>query len=77
MDFPALWRVLHRIIQNVEQGFGCPFPIMGRRYRFRAIYRDRNLFLLCVQQNTAQRRSESIIDGLRLRLQSNHPGFQP
>ena len=54
MDFPALWRVLHRIIQNIEQGFGCPFPIMGRSYRFRAIHRDRNLFLFCVQQNTAQ-----------------------
>ena len=35
MDFPTLWRVLHCIIQNVEQGFGCPFPIMGRSYRFR------------------------------------------
>ena len=46
MDFPAIWRVLHRIIQNVEQGFGCPFPIMGRSYCFRAIYRDRNLFRL-------------------------------
>ena len=77
MDFPALWCVLHRIIQNVEQGFGCPFSVMGRNYRFRAIHCDRDFFLFSVQQNTAQRSGKGIINGLRLWLQRNHAGFQP
>ena len=49
---------------------------MGRSDRFRAIHCDCNLFLLGVQQNTAQRRGKGIINGLRLRLQRNHAGFK-
>ena len=50
---------------------------MGQQYIRWASYADLNRFLLGVQQNTAQRRRQSIVDRLRLFVQRNHAGFQP
>ena len=72
----ARWRVLHSIIQDVKQGFTCPFPIMGQQYIGWTIYADLNGFLFSVQQNTAQRRRQGIVNRLRLSIQRDHAGFQ-
>ena len=40
--------VFHSIIQDVKQGFTCPFPIMGQQYIGWTIYADLNGFLFSV-----------------------------
>jgi len=61
--------VLHRIVQNVEQGFTCPFPVVGQRYICWTIHADMNILPFCVQQNTAQRRRQGIVKRLYLSVQ--------
>ncbi len=34
--------VLHRIVQDIEQGFTCPFPVVGQHYICWTIHADMN-----------------------------------
>ena len=52
-DFPACRGVLHRIVQQVKKGFGCPLAVMENGQILRAVHgHDDFLFLCCIHNST-------------------------
>ena len=75
-DFPACRGVLHRIVQQVKEGFGCPLAVMGNGQILRAVHRHGDfLFLRCIHDPTHGLR-HSIKEAARFLIQLDHACFQ-
>ena len=76
-DFSACRGVLHRIVQQIKQCFGCPFAVMGKGQIFRAVHRHGDFFFLRPVDNAAHGLCHGVKEAARFLLQLDNARFQP
>ena len=81
-DFPACRGVLHRIVQQVKEGFGCPLAVMGNGQILRAVHRHGDFLFLrfiipspACQMRTSRPVSYTHLDVYKRQVSKRRPDF--